>query len=396
MLKKEILQLATEKQTEWVNIRRHIHQNPELSFKEYNTADFIKKTLASWDIIGESIGGTGVVALLKGKNPHKNVIALRADIDALPIQEENQCSYASQKEGVMHACGHDVHTTILLGAAYVLKQLQNEWEGTIKLIFQPGEEKNPGGASILIKEGVLENPKPACILGLHVHPNLLVHQLSFRGGRVMASADELYIDIKGNGGHAAAPQLTVDTIYVASSLIVALQQIISRNNHALNPSILSICSIQGGSTTNVIPQEVKLKGTFRALNEEWRKQGHIRIKEICAGIAQATNATIDCHIDIGYPCVDNHEILSKIAMDLAIELHGKDKVSETEIRLGAEDFGYYTQQIPGCFYRLGVRSDEQQPVKNVHTSTFNIDEQSLAVGVSTMAYLAVNLVDKFK
>ncbi|MCX8473313.1 MAG: M20 family metallopeptidase [Sediminibacterium sp.] len=396
MLKKEIQQLASEKQADWIEIRRFIHQNPELSFQEYNTANFIKEKLISWGIDCRIIGGTGVVALLHGKNPQKNVIALRADIDALPIKEENQCNYVSKNEGVMHACGHDVHTTILLGTAFILKQFSNEWEGTIKLIFQPGEEKNPGGASILIKEGVLENPKPACILGLHVHPNLLVNHLSFRGGRVMASADELYIDIKGTGGHAAAPQLTVDTIYVASTLIVALQQIISRNNHALNPSILSICSIQGGSTTNVIPQEVKLKGTFRALNEEWRKQGHTRIKEICAGIASATNAVIDCHIDIGYPCVDNNEKLSKLAMDLAIDLHGQDHVSETEIRLGAEDFGYYTQQIPGCFYRLGVRSDAQQTVRNVHTSTFNVDEQCLAVGVATMAFLAVNLVDKFK
>jgi hippurate hydrolase len=224
--------------------------------------------------------------LVKGKNPDKKVIALRADIDALPIKEENSINYKSQNEGVMHACGHDVHTTCLLGAAQILHDLKNEWEGTVKLIFQPGEEKNPGGASLLIKEGVLENPKPSSIFGLHVHPSLAIGKLSFRSGKVMASADELYFTIRGKGGHAASPHLCIDPILIASNLILSLQQIVSRNNNPHNPSVLSITAIEGGSTTNVIPNEVKLKGTFRAMNEEWRFRAHELIRTLSTDLVR--------------------------------------------------------------------------------------------------------------
>jgi len=271
MLKDKIKQLARQYAPDFISIRHHLHAHPELSYQEFETSRFVQKKLTETGIPFRVMAETGVVGLIEGKNPTKRLIALRADMDALPIKEENEIPYKSRREGVMHACGHDVHTSILLGASRILQELRGEWEGTVKLIFQPGEEKNPGGASLLIKEGVLKDPVPQAIFGLHVHPGLEVGKLSFRGGMVMASADEIYITIKGKGGHAAAPHLTVDTILVASHLIVSLQQIISRNRNPLSPSVLSITSVQGGHTTNVIPSEVKLMGTLRAMDEVWRE-----------------------------------------------------------------------------------------------------------------------------
>jgi len=328
-----------------------------------------------------------VVGLIKGKNPEKKIIALRADMDALPITETNEVPYKSLHEGVMHACGHDVHTTCLLGAAKILNELKDEWEGTVKLIFQPGEEKNPGGASLMIKDGVLENPKPENIFALHVHPGMEVGQLSFRGGMIMASADELYITIKGKGGHAAAPHLTADTILIASHLIISLQQIISRNNNPFNPSVLSITSFNGGNTTNVIPNEVKLMGTFRAMNEEWRFKAHELIKAQTIALVKAMGAQADILIDVGYPFVLNDEALNAAARKKAEDYMGADNVSETELRMGAEDFGYYSHQMPACFFRLGAGNKVKGISSGVHTPTFNIDERAIEVGMGMMAFL---------
>ncbi|HEY6901454.1 MAG TPA: M20 family metallopeptidase, partial [Puia sp.] len=271
------------------------------------------------------------------------------------------------------------------------QELREDWEGTVKLIFQPGEEKNPGGASLMIREGVLKNPQPQAIFGLHVHPGLEIGKLSFRGGMVMASADELYIPSRGKGGHAAAPHLTVDTILVASHLVVALQQIISRNRNPLSPSVLSITSVQGGYTTNVIPSEVKLMGTFRAMDEEWRFRAHELIRKQATELVHSMGAEIDLHIDVGYPMVYNNEALDKVARTEAREFMGRDKVLETEIRLGAEDFGYYTQQIPGCFYRLGVMNVEKGITSGVHTPTFNIDENAIEIGAGMMAWMGAKV-----
>ena len=317
MLKEKIHQLARRYAPDFISIRHHLHANPELSYQEFKTSEFVREKLSSFGIPFRVMAETGVVGLIEGRNPGKRVIALRADMDALPIREENAVPYKSVNEGVMHACGHDVHTTILLGASAILQELREEWEGTVKLIFQPGEEKNPGGASIMIRDGVLKDPEPQAIFGLHVHPGLEVGKLSFRGGMVMASADEIYITIRGKGGHAAAPHQTVDTILVASHVVVALQQIISRNRNPLSPSVLSITSVQGGHTTNVIPSEVKLMGTFRAMDEEWRFRAHEMIRKLATELVHGMGAEIDLHIDVGYPMVYNNETLDALAREEA-------------------------------------------------------------------------------
>jgi len=391
MLKDNIKKLAADYADEFIAVRHHIHSHPELSFKEFETSKYIQDKLKGWGISHKVLATTGVVGIIEGKNPTKRIIALRADMDALPISEENNVDYKSLNEGVMHACGHDVHTTCLLGAAKILNELKSEWEGTVKLIFQPGEEKNPGGASLIIKEGVLDNPRPSAILALHVHPQMEVGTFSFRKGMSMASADEIYITIKANGGHAAAPQHTADTILIASQLIVSLQQIVSRNNDPFNPSVLSITSFQGGNSTNVIPSEVKLIGTFRAMNEAWRFKAHDLIKKQATELVRSMGADIDITIDVGYPFVLNDAELTEKAMQKAKEIAGGDKVSETELRMGAEDFAFYTHIIPGCFYRLGAGNAAKGISANVHTPVFNIDERAIEQGMKMVAWLATSV-----
>jgi hippurate hydrolase len=386
MIQENIKSLASTYFEEYRSIRHHLHANPELSFKEFETSKFVQAQLTSLGIPFTILGKTGVIGIIKG-NPSNRVVALRADMDALPIHEENKVSYASTKDGVMHACGHDVHTTCLLGAARILNELKDQWDGTIKLIFQPGEEKNPGGASILIKEGVLTNPVPQRIYGQHVHPQLEVGRMNFASGKVMASADEIYITIKGKGGHAAKPNLTADTILTASQIVNALQQLISRNNNPLSPSVLSICSIQGGFTTNVIPSEVKMMGTFRAMDEKWRFEAHDRIRTIVESTSKANGAEVELEISIGYPSVINDEETTALGKSLAIDLIGAENVGVAEISLGAEDFGYYTQEIPGCFYRLGTGNIKKGIISGVHTPTFDIDEEAIKMGISMMAFL---------
>ncbi|MEJ7611509.1 MAG: M20 family metallopeptidase [Ferruginibacter sp.] len=388
MLEK-IKSLSAAYKDEFIAIRHHIHSNPELSYLEFETSKFIQNKLTEWGIPFEVKATTGVVGLIEGNNPGERVIALRADMDALPITEDNAVEYRSKNSGVMHACGHDVHTTCLLGAAKILNETKSEWSGTVKLIFQPGEEKNPGGATLLIKEGVLENPAPQRIFALHVHPGLEVGEFSFRGGMVMASADEIYITIKAKGGHAAAPHLTADPIFIASQIVVSLQQIAARNNNPFNPTVLSITSVQGGNTTNVIPSEVKMMGTLRAMNEEWRFKAHDLIREQVQGIAKASGAEEDITIDVGYPFVKNDEALSAAARTLAEAYAGTENVSETELRMGAEDFAYYSQLIPACFFRLGAGNKEKGITSNVHTPTFNIDENAIEHGVGMMAWMGV-------
>lgn len=389
----QIKQLANRLAPDFIAIRQHLHAHPELSFREYNTSAFIREKLQEFGIpFSAPVAGTGIVALIRGKKPGKRVIALRADMDALPIQEANDVPYRSENKGVMHACGHDVHTACLLGAARILGELGHEIEGTVKLLFQPGEEKHPGGASLMIQDGALENPVPDAILGLHVQPELEAGRLGFRSGMSMASADEIYITIKSRGGHAASPHLTADPILIASHIVVALQQVISRNNDPFSPSVLSICAFNGGFTTNVIPAEVKLQGTFRAMDETWRFKAHELIRREVTGIAAAMGAAAEVEIPVGYPALLNNEAVTGHARKLAESYLGTDRVETTAMRMGAEDFAFYSQKIPACFFRLGVGNRDQNIISGVHTPTFNIDENAIEIGMGTMAFLAIEML----
>jgi len=387
MLQDTIRSLAGAYADTYTGIRRHLHAHPELSYQEFETSAYVQEHLRQLGLEPRVLATTGVTAVIEGRNRDSRMVALRADMDALPIQEENEVTYRSTRPGIMHACGHDVHTACLLGAARILVETKDSWEGTVKLIFQPGEEKNPGGASLMIRDGVLRDPVPECIFALHVNPQLEAGRLSFRAGKVMASADEIYMTIRSKGGHAAAPHLTADTLLIAAHLVVALQGVVSRNKNPLQPSVLSITSIQGGQTTNVIPSEVKLMGTFRAMDEEWRFRAHDIIRKLSTELVQSMGAAIDVHIDVGYPTVINNAALHETAKGIAIAYMGAAHVEETEIRMGAEDFGYYSQEIPGCFFRLGTANKDRGITAGVHTPRFDIDESAIATGMGIMAMM---------
>ncbi|MFN8888328.1 MAG: M20 family metallopeptidase, partial [Cyclobacteriaceae bacterium] len=311
MLLSQIQRLSREYANEVISFRRHLHAHPELSYQEENTATFITEKLISFGLTPIRMATTGVVALIEGKNPAKKTIALRADIDALPITEQNKVDYKSTQPGVMHACGHDVHTSSLLGTAKILSQLRNEFEGTIKLIFQPGEEKNPGGASIMIREGVLENPRPQSIIGQHVFPLLPVGKIGFREGKYMASSDEIYLKVIGKGGHGATPELTIDPVVIASHIIIALQQVISRNASPKQPTVLTFGKITANGATNIIPDEVNIAGTFRALDEKWRSEGLKRIQKMAESIAEGMGGKCEVDIHHGYPYLENNPALTQ-------------------------------------------------------------------------------------
>jgi amidohydrolase len=381
----KIKQLSEQYFQEIVAIRRHLHQHPELSFQEFETSKFIQQTLTDWGIEFKSgYVNTGIVALVKGKNPEKKIIALRADIDALPILEENNLPFASQNKGVMHACGHDAHTASLLGAIKILNELKNEFEGTIKCIFQPAEEVLPGGASLMIKEGVLENPKPMHIVGQHVYPELEAGKVGFKKGQYMASTDEIYLTIKGKGGHAALPFKLKDPVLATAQILVALQQVVSRCAKPNIPSVLSFGKVIANGATNIIPNEVFVEGTFRTFDEEWRKKAHNHIREIAENTAKAMGVVCDVKIDVGYPFLVNDDDTTQKCIDAAKEFLGEENVVDLELRMTAEDFAYYSQIIPACFYRLGT-SDST----GLHTPTFMVDEEALKTGMGLMAYLAV-------
>lgn len=389
----QIKALASEYFEEIRNIRRHLHAHPELSYEEYETARFVCHKLDAWGIAYQNeVAGTGIVALIKGKNPDKKTIALRGDMDALPIQEENDVSYASTKPGLMHACGHDVHTASLLGAARILQETRHLWSGSIKLLFQPGEEKVPGGASLMIKDGALENPKVAQITGQHVMPLIDVGKVGFRSGMYMASADELHVTVKGKGGHAALPEQNIDTVLITAHMIVALQQIVSRHASPKIPSVLSFGMIEAKGATNIIPNEVKVLGTFRTMDENWRKEAHQKMKKMAEGIAEAMGGSCDFNIVKGYPYLQNDPELTALSRSAAEEYLGKENVVDLDLWMGAEDFAFYSQEIPACFYRLGVRNDSKGITSSVHTPTFDIDEEALKVGMGLMAWIAIKQV----
>ncbi len=388
-MKEKVKSLAKEFLPEIISCRRHLHRNPELSFHEFNTQKFVEEKLDAMGIVHHRLANTGVVALIEGKNPAKKVIALRGDMDALPILETNKVEYKSKNDGVMHACGHDVHTSSLLGVAKILSELKNEFEGTVKFIFQPGEEKLPGGASLMIKEGVLENPKPDAVLGQHVMPQIDAGKVGFRKGLYMASTDEIYVTVRGKGGHGAMPHLTIDPVLITSHMIVALQQIVSRNAKPSVPSVLSFGKVIANGATNVIPDSVYLEGTFRTLNEEWRDEAHLKMKKMAEGIAQSMGGTCEFNIVRGYPFLINDEELTERSKKYAEDFLGKENVEELEIWMAAEDFSFFTQQSVACFYRLGVRNEQRGITSSVHTSTFDIDETALETGMGLMAWMTL-------
>ena len=390
MILKKIKELSNEYASEVISFRRHLHANPELSYQEFNTAQFIASQLKSLGITPQKgVAGTGVVALVEGKNPTKRVVALRADIDALPIIELNSVDYKSKNIGVMHACGHDVHTSSLLGTAKILQTIKDQFEGSVKLIFQPGEEKNPGGASLMIKEGVLQNPAPSSIIGQHVFPLLPVGKIGFREGKYMASSDEIYLKVIGKGGHGAAPELTIDPVVIASHIIIALQQIISRNASPKQPTVLTFGKITANGATNIIPDEVNIAGTFRALDEGWRKEGLERIQKMAESIAEGMGGRCEVDIHHGYPYLENSPELTQRIKKAAEEYVGKENVVDIDLTLGSEDFAYYSQIIPASFYRLGTRNEAKGITSYVHTPTFDIDEDALKIGPGLMAWMAI-------
>lgn len=389
MLKDKISQLAQDIHQEVIGNRRHLHANPELSFEEYETSAFVKAKLDELGISYQNMADTGIVALIKGSKPSDSVVALRADMDALPILEANDVPYKSTKPGVMHACGHDVHTSSLLGTAKILTELKDEFAGTVKLIFQPAEERLPGGANLMIKEGVLENPKPQAVIGQHVMPHIETGKVGFRAGKYMASTDEIYVTVHGKGGHGAQPQQNIDPVLITSHIIVALQQIVSRVANPTIPSVLSFGKVIANGATNVIPNEVKLEGTFRTMDEEWRAKAHERMKKMAEGIAEAMGGSCDFNIMRGYPFLINEERLTANTRAYAEEYLGKENVIDLDIWMAAEDFAYYSQVSDACFYRLGTGNETRGISSSVHTPTFDVDEDSLRLGTGLMTYIAL-------
>ena len=393
MLKNEVKRLAQEVFGPVVAHRRHLHAHPELSFGEYATASYVKSRLEEMGITWEAKAGTGVVGIIKGELPSDSVVALRADMDALPITEDSNQPYASKNKGVMHACGHDAHTASLLGTAGILSVLKDRFGGTVKFIFQPGEEKMPGGASLMLKDGAMERPRPGAIIGQHVMPEIDAGKIGIRSGKHMASMDELYVRVIGRGGHGAQPHRNIDPVLIASHIIVALQQIVSRVAQPRIPTVLSFGRVIADGSVNVIPDEVYIEGTFRTLDEDWRVEAHERMKTMAEALATGMGGSCDFRIVRGYPCLINEERLTGQVRRVAEEYLGKDKVVDTEVWMAAEDFAYYSQVADSCFYLLGTGGKTKETRSSLHTPTFDIDEEALGLSTGLMAYIALKWLD---
>ncbi|MBI9038778.1 MAG: amidohydrolase [Bacteroidales bacterium] len=390
-IKEEIQKLSKKYFDEIVDYRRSLHKYPELFFQEYKTSEFIASKLTEFGIsFTKGIAKTGIVGLIEGKHPNSKVVLLRADIDALPLVEENNIDYKSKNKGVMHACGHDVHIASLLGTLKILNKIKDKFHGSIKFIFQPSEEKFPGGAIAMINEGVLENPKPDNVFGQHVFPELEVGKIGLRPGKYMASSDEIILRIKGKGGHGAIPHATIDPVIIASHILVALQQISSRYAAHDMPTVLSFGKILANGSFNIIPDEVYIEGTFRTFDETWRYKAHQRINEIAKAIAKGMGGSCEVDIFVGYPALVNDELTTKNTKKYAIEYLGKHNVIDLDVRMTAEDFAYFSERIPSCFYRLGVKNEEKGIISNLHTPKFNVDENCLETGMGLMAWIAIN------
>lgn len=389
MLIDQIKQLAQDIHQQVIGHRRHLHANPELSFREYETSAFVKARLHEMGLSWESMADTGVVALIQGEKPSDQVIALRADMDALPINELNDIPYLSQNPSVMHACGHDAHTSSLLGTAYILQSLKSQFGGIVKLIFQPGEEVLPGGASLMIKDGVLEGRKPTAVIGQHCMPTISTGKIGISKGLFMASMDEIRVTVKGKGGHGAMPHHNVDPVLISAQLIVALQQVVSRFANPTTPTVLSFGKVIANGAINVIPDEVTMEGTFRTFDETWRTEAHAHMKSMAEGIAASLGGSCDFTIVRGYPALKNEEALTGQVYSIAEAYLGRENIVTLDPWMAAEDFSYFSQVVDSCFYLLGTGNHEKKTTSFLHTPTFNIDEDALAISTGLMAYMAV-------
>ena len=389
MLLQKIKEMAAGIVGQVISDRRHLHANPELSFQEHNTAAYVESRLDEMGVPWKRMANTGILALIHGSRRSGEVIALRADIDALPITEANELPYKSQQPGIMHACGHDAHTSSLLGTVNILESLKSAFGGTVKCIFQPGEEKLPGGASLMIKEGVLKNPVPGAVIGQHTMPSIPAGKIALRKGRHMASMDELIVTVHGKGGHGAQPHQNVDPVLIAAHLITALQQVVSRMANPSMPTVLSFGKVLANGAINVIPDNLYMEGTFRTMDLSWRDEAHARMKKMAEGIAEAMGGRCTFIINRGYPALINDEALTGLVQKHASEYLGEENVLEAPLWMAAEDFAYYGQQAPSCFYLLGVGNEKKGISSSLHTPGFNIDEDALIHSTGLMAYLAV-------
>jgi amidohydrolase len=394
-LKEQISHILSDQLLEEiVSIRRHLHRYPELSFQEHQTSSTIRDLLDQWGVEYDfPFVETGILASIKGDKPGLR-IALRSDMDALPISEQTELAFASQNQGVMHACGHDIHMASLLGTIRVLNQLKPFIEGEILFVFQPGEEKNPGGAKLMLEEGVFEGRLPDMIIAQHVLPEMEAGHVGFKPGIYMASNDEIFITVKGKGGHGALQQHVKDPILMASHILIDLQKEIVENSPGNVPTVLSFGKVVADGATNVIPDQVLLEGTFRTMNESWRKEAHRRIEKVSSEIASRQGGSIELEVRSGYPVLHNHEQITAEAEQLAKLLLGSEGVEDMDIRMTAEDFAWFTQSIPGMMFRLGVRNPGAEKVYQLHTSRFKANENALKTGISMLAFLAIELLKK--
>ena len=385
----KIKQLAIAYYDEIIESRRYLHRHPELSQQEYGTMEYVAERLRSYGLEPRTgIGKTGVMATVEGRNPSKYCVALRADYDALPIRECTGLPFSSEVDGVMHACGHDMHTASRLGCAKILTTIKDDVEGTVMLIFQPSEEMYPGGAYMMMQDGVFDTVVPNEIFAFHCLPEMDSGKIGMKKGKYMASTDELYLTVKGRGGHGGTPNLNIDPIVIASHIIVAMQQIVSRNADPMMPTILSFGKMVGEGRTNIIPDEVKIEGTIRTFSEEWRLDAHKRITSIAQGIAESMGGSCDVFIDFGYPYVVNDDQCTQNTFDNGVEYFGKDNVEWLEQRMTAEDFAFFAQKIPACYFRIGTHIKDT-PITNLHRPNLMIDEKSIEHAMGFMAYNAI-------
>lgn len=389
VVKNRIKELTQQYNDYVTGIYHHLHAHPELSFEEYETAAFVSKELAEMGVSHRTgIGGNGILAKIEGENPQKKIIALRADMDALPVCEANGLEWKSQNENVMHACGHDVHTACLLGVARILNGIKESFEGTVLLIFQPGEEKAPGGARLMLEDGVFNDVVPELILAQHVSVDYPTGTMAFLPGRIMASADEIHVKITGKGGHGALPHLCNDTVLAGAQTLVALQQVRSRLCHPLTPMVLTFGRFWGGGAQNIIPHEVRLSGTLRTVDEQWREEAKNHIRRIIDETTKAFGCVAEIEIPDGYPCVVNDDKVTEKARKFAVDWVGEEHVDDLEMRMTSEDFAFFTQKYACSFYRFGVKGTTNADTGGLHSSTFHIDENALAIGFGGMAWLA--------